>query len=175
MIIAIKGVRNTGKTTFIEKLLEKLQGYQVVVIKSSEHERIDKKGKDSFRYRKAGSIASMMVMREESVIFMKPMELEEAISFVERKISPDFIIVEGNESIEKLKCRVVDMAEEPDLEQIYEDMVRSIKRRKMEIFVDGKKLPMNEFVEGLMYNTIKAMLSTLKRGEGGSVEIVMRE
>jgi len=175
MIVAIKGARNTGKTTFIERLLEKLHDYKVVVIKSSEHERIDEDGKDTFRYRKAGGIASVMIMKEESVIFMKPMELEDAVSFVARKFSPDFIIVEGNKSVETLKCRVVDMAEKPDVEQVYNDMVRSIKRRRMEIFIDGKKLPMNEFVERLMYNTIKAMLSTLKRGEGKEAEILIKE
>ena len=175
MIIAIKGKKNSGKTTFIEKLLEKLKGYSIVVIKSSGHERIDDENKDTFRYRKAGGKAALIAVKKESVLFMESMSLEDAISFVRRKLTPDFIIVEGYESVENLKCRVVDVEENPDVEAIYQDMIKSLKRRRMEIFVDGKPLPMNEFVEKMMYNVVKSMLSTLKRGEGKEVEILLRE
>ena len=175
MIIAIKGKKNSGKTAFIEKLLKKLNGYREVVIKSSGHERIDDESKDTFRYRKAGSRAALIAVKEESVLFMDSMGLEDAISFVRRKLAPDFIIVEGYKSVENLKCRVVDVEEKPDVEAIYQDMIKSLKRRRMEIFVDGKPLPMNEFVEEMMYNVVKSMLSTLKRGEGKEVEILLHE
>jgi len=173
MIVAIKGVKNSGKTAFIEKLLERLKGYRVVVIKSSEHDRIDREGKDTFRYREAGSAAALLLAGKESVIFSRAMNVEEAISFAMRKFLPDFIIVEGNKSVENLKCRIVDMEKEADVDGLYHDMVKSLKRRKLEIFVDGKKLPMNEFVENIFYNVLKSMLSTLKRGEGKEVEIFL--
>lgn len=40
MILAIKGEKNSGKTTLIEKLLKKIDG-KVVVIKSSSINELD--------------------------------------------------------------------------------------------------------------------------------------
>ncbi len=175
MIIAIKGEKNSGKTAFIEKLLEKLQGYRVVVIKSSEHERIDKEGKDTFRHREAGAMASILLVKKESIVFTDAMDVEEAISFVRRKLMPDFIIIEGNKSLEGLKYRVVEMKDKPDVNALYNDMIKSLKKRRLEIFVDGKKIPMNDFVEDIFYSVIETMLSKLKGGEGREVEIFLHD
>ena len=94
MIIAIKGEKKSGKTAFIEKLLEKLRGYKIIVIKSSEHERIDEEGKDTFRYREAGAVASIIVARNEIVLFSNENGLDKAINLA-KKLMPDLIIVEG--------------------------------------------------------------------------------
>ena len=50
--------KNSGKTTLVERLIGVFlrKGLKVSTIKHSHHKfQIDKKGKDSFRHRKAGS------------------------------------------------------------------------------------------------------------------------
>jgi molybdopterin-guanine dinucleotide biosynthesis protein MobB len=179
MIIAIRGEKNSGKTAFIEKLLEKLRDYKIVVIKSSEHERIDEEGKDTFRYRKAGATASIIVARNEIVLFSNENGLHEAINLA-RKLMPDLIIVEGYESVKRLNCRTIGVEKEIDIDKIYREVLEEIKkekerRKKVEIFVDGKNLPLNNFVKELFHKTMKAMLSCLKGGEGKEIEIMIRE
>jgi len=170
MILCIKGDKGSGKTTFIENLLKKLD-CKVVVIKSSEHSEIDTKGKDSYRYRKAGAKASIIVARKETAIFMENIELKQAIE-IAKKMGADLIIVEGRKSIEELNCFVIDMEEKPDINEILK-IANKMKRKKkeIEIYVDGKELPLNNFMRKLLCNTIKAMLSNLKGGNGEKIEI----
>ncbi len=177
MIIAIKGEKKSGKTAFIEKLLEKLRGYKIIVIKSSEHERIDEEGKDTFRYREAGAVASIIVARNEIVLFSNENGLDKAINLA-KKLMPDLIIVEGYESVEKLNCRIIEVEKEIDIDKIYEEAMKEIKKykeKKVVIFVDGEELSINKFVEEIFYKTMKAMLSCLRGGEGKEIEIMIRE
>ena len=53
-IAAVSGVKNSGKTTFMEKLISELagQGYRVAVIKHDGHEfQADREGTDTYRMR----------------------------------------------------------------------------------------------------------------------------
>ncbi len=57
-IIAVSGVKNSGKTTFLEKLIPLLRkrGYRVAVIKHDGHDFVpDVPGTDSFRFAAAGA------------------------------------------------------------------------------------------------------------------------
>lgn len=57
-LVAVSGVKNSGKTTFIEKLIPVLQrkGYRTAVIKHDGHDfEPDVKGTDTWRMRKAGA------------------------------------------------------------------------------------------------------------------------
>ena len=57
-IAAVSGVKNSGKTTFMEKLISELagQGYRVAVIKHDGHEfQADREGTDTYRMRQAGT------------------------------------------------------------------------------------------------------------------------
>ena len=57
-IAAVSGVKNSGKTTFMEKLISELagQGYRVAVIKHDGHEfQADREGTDTYRMRQAGA------------------------------------------------------------------------------------------------------------------------
>lgn len=172
MLIAIKGEKNSGKTSFIEKMLEKLKDFKIIVIKSSGHEKIDEEGKDTYRYRKAGAEASIIVAKEETAIFINNVSIEEAIKLA-RKFSPDLIIVEGYKSIENLNCKIIDMEKNPNVDEICNEILKEMKRKRIEIFVDGKILPLNKFVEEIFYKTIEAMLSCLKNGKGKEIEIRM--
>jgi molybdopterin-guanine dinucleotide biosynthesis protein B len=57
-IVSVVGKSNSGKTTLIEKMVEKLveRGYRVATIKHNLHGfDIDHEGKDSWRHKKAGA------------------------------------------------------------------------------------------------------------------------
>ena len=74
-VVAVSGVKNSGKTTFIEAVLPILShmGLRVAVIKHDGHEFTpDVPGTDSYRYRQAGAWGSaiysagrFMVVKEE--------------------------------------------------------------------------------------------------------------
>ncbi|MCP3939884.1 MAG: molybdopterin-guanine dinucleotide biosynthesis protein B [Desulfobacteraceae bacterium] len=63
-IICITGKSNSGKTTLLEKLIFELnsRGYKIGSVKHT-HDRFDfdKKGKDSWRHKKAGAAATLVV------------------------------------------------------------------------------------------------------------------
>ncbi len=176
MLIAVKGEKDSGKTTLIEKLLKSLHNYKIVVIKSSEHATIDVEGKDSHRYMKGGAEAAIIVAEKETAIFLDSMQIEDAIQ-IARKFMPDLIIVEGYKKVEALSCRIID-AENVEQDEIIEEIAREVekeKKKRLSIFVDGKELPLNKFVEELFYKTLLAMLSCLRGGEGNEAEIVIRD
>lgn len=167
MILGIKGEKNSGKTSLIEKLLAAIDGkVEVVVIKSSSHDKFDEEGKDTWRYRKAGAKAAIIVGGETACY--STMSMEEAI-LMAKKMHPDLIIIEG---FEKVKGDVI-VSPDESVEEVLKMI--SLKRKKIEIFVDGKKLPLNDFIAELFYKTIKAMLSTLKNGEGKEIDIIIND
>lgn len=62
-VLSIVGKSESGKTTLIEKLIPELKrrGYRVGIVKHAHHGfDIDRKGKDSYRHKKAGADAVMV-------------------------------------------------------------------------------------------------------------------
>lgn len=167
MILGIKGEKGSGKTTLIEKLIPKIDG-KVIVIKSSSTRQFDTPGKDTWRYRKAGAEASIIVGGEETAIFSS-MNINDAIVMA-KKMHPDLIIVEGYENV---KGDIIVNAGKINEKEILKMI--ELKRKNIEIFVDGKKMPLNDFVSNIFYKTIKAMLSTLKGGEGKEIDIIIND
>ncbi|MCG8684968.1 MAG: molybdopterin-guanine dinucleotide biosynthesis protein B [Desulfobacterales bacterium] len=72
-IISITGKSNSGKTTFLEKLITELtqRGYRIGAVKHT-HEKFefDKEGKDSWRHKKAGARATLVVT-DQTVALVK--------------------------------------------------------------------------------------------------------
>ncbi len=99
-VFGIVGWKNSGKTTFMEKLVQDicLKRYSVSTIKHAHHSfDIDKDGKDSFRHRQAGA-REVLVSSENrwalmsEVVNNRQPSLKQLIS----KMSPvDLILVEG--------------------------------------------------------------------------------
>ncbi len=64
-VLGIIGHSKTGKTTLVERLIGalKAKGLRVATAKHHPHDlRIDKPGKDSHRHRKAGAVATMLLL-----------------------------------------------------------------------------------------------------------------
>ncbi len=96
-LLFVSGKSNSGKTTFIEKLLPVLvkRGISACVVKDIHLEWfcIDQEGKDTWRHWKAG--ASTVVARghgETDILVKRRLELEEILPAVE---DADLVIAEG--------------------------------------------------------------------------------
>ncbi len=98
VVNVVSEVSNVGKTTVIEGMIKELKsrGYSVGTIKHDAHGfDIDKKGKDTYRHREAGS-ETVIISSRNRMAMIKEVEdeipLEELINMVSDK---DFVIVEG--------------------------------------------------------------------------------
>jgi molybdopterin-guanine dinucleotide biosynthesis adapter protein len=66
-VVSIVGHSGSGKTTLVEKLIRELcvRGIKVATIKHAHHKvELDTPGKDSFRYKDAGAVMSMLLTRD---------------------------------------------------------------------------------------------------------------
>ena len=110
-LFAISGFSGSGKTTLIEVLIPLFleKGLNVGVVKHAHHSfQIDQKGKDSFKYRSAGAIETvvsssrrMAYVKENRRLEREP-ELKELVSKFKNS---DLVLVEGfkHEKIVKLQ------------------------------------------------------------------------
>jgi molybdopterin-guanine dinucleotide biosynthesis protein B len=67
MVISIVGHSGAGKTTLVEKLIRELcaRGMKIATIKHAHHKvELDTPGKDSYRYKDAGAMMSMLLTRD---------------------------------------------------------------------------------------------------------------
>ena len=95
-VFAFSGFSGSGKTTLIEKLIPlfKEQGMKICVIKHDAHQfEMDKEGKDTYRFSKAGADSVMISSETRSARVNEfPKTLEDMI---EECAWADVIIVEG--------------------------------------------------------------------------------
>ncbi|MCS7098106.1 MAG: molybdopterin-guanine dinucleotide biosynthesis protein B [Candidatus Methanomethyliaceae archaeon] len=82
-----------GKTTLIEKIIREMvkRGLRVCAIKHSSHHIEEDYGKDSWRFRRAGAMASALISNNGIIYVSNPNFVFSIIS----SINPDFIICEG--------------------------------------------------------------------------------
>jgi molybdopterin-guanine dinucleotide biosynthesis protein B len=98
-VVSIVGKSNTGKTTFIEKMIPEFvrRGYRVATIKHGAHGfDIDHEGKDTWRYRQAGAHTTLISSPQKVALIEsvdKDHDIEELIEKYIRNV--DIIIVEG--------------------------------------------------------------------------------
>ena len=87
---------NTGKTTYMEKLIAELtkRGVRVAAVKHDGHNlALDKPGKDSWRFAQAGAETVAVSSGEVSaVMYYRPLSLDEILSHIS---GVDIILLEG--------------------------------------------------------------------------------
>lgn len=96
-VAAVSGIKNSGKTTFLEKLVLELtqRGYRVAVIKHDGHEfQADRDGTDTYRMQQAGAYGTCIFSKGQWQMVKKQpdVKVEELIGFFPEV---DFILLEG--------------------------------------------------------------------------------
>lgn len=97
VIIAISGVKNSGKTTLIERIIPKLnnEGLKVATVKHDGHDfDADIEGTDTFKHRKAGAYGTAIFSKNKFMVIkeQKHTHEDELISYFS---DCDVILLEG--------------------------------------------------------------------------------
>ena len=109
VLLAVSGVKNSGKTTLIERILPKLdeKGFKVATVKHDGHDfECDIEGTDTFKHRKAGAYGTAIFSKNKFMIIkeQKDTEEEELISYFSEA---DIIILEGFKYSDYPKIEIV--------------------------------------------------------------------
>lgn len=93
------GHSNSGKTTFVEKLIPELsrRGLRVATMKHAHHSvSLDTEGKDSWRYKQAGATMSMLVTKSAVQLVADAVDRREPQALAERFLGEaDLVLAEG--------------------------------------------------------------------------------
>ncbi len=115
-LICIVGHSNTGKTTFLEKLIAefKRRGYRVGAVKHHHGEfEIDHPGKDSWRFARAGADAVCISAPQKAAVIRRverELALEDIISLLN---GVDIVLAEGYKSTNRPRIEVLAPQGEP--------------------------------------------------------------
>ncbi len=105
------GHSNAGKTTFVEQLLAELtrRGRRVAAIKHAHHAvELDTAGKDSWRYKQAGAVMSMLVTRDALQLVADATDRREPQQLAARFLGEaDLVLAEGFSHAAGLKIEVL--------------------------------------------------------------------
>lgn len=98
-IVSIVGKSDSGKTTFIEKLLPELvrRGYRVATVKHDVHGfEVDREGKDSWRHKQAGAHTTV-ISSPQKVALIRDVEKDLTLAELREKLiqDVDLILSEG--------------------------------------------------------------------------------
>lgn len=109
VIIAISGVKNSGKTTLIERIIPKLnnEGLKVATVKHDGHDfDADIEGTDTFKHRKAGAYGTAIFSKNKFMVIkeQKNTQEEELISYFS---DCDVILLEGFKFSDYPKIEIV--------------------------------------------------------------------
>lgn len=108
-VISVVGKSNSGKTTYLEKLIRELKhrGYKLAIIKHDVHGfEIDHPGKDTWRHAQAGADV-VCISSGQKMAMIKKVEQELPLDEVIRYIDGvDIIITEGYKRETKRKIEV---------------------------------------------------------------------
>lgn len=98
-VFTIVGHSGSGKTTLIEKLLHELcgMGLRVATIKHAHHKvTLDTPGKDSYRYKQAGAVMSMLVTSSELQLVADVVDRRDPEQLARRFLGEaDLVLAEG--------------------------------------------------------------------------------
>lgn len=201
-IVCVVGASNSGKTTFLEKLIPELRqrGYRVGTVKHDVHGfEMDREGKDTWRHRQAGA-AAIAISSPVQTAVIRQTEVEMTLDELAGRYfwTEDILLAEGFKRSRFPKVEIFRSAVEPApictaadnlLAVVTDDPVscdvatfplagvaavadlienRFLKDRKehsITVHLDGKRLPMNDFVQDIVVGGIRGMLSTLRGWE----------
>ncbi len=99
-VVAVVGRSRAGKTTLIERLIRTLgRKARIAVVKHSHHREIDLdvRGKDTWRFARAGATAVLGVSQHRVILTShRTLSLAESVRLLSRETPrPDWVFVEG--------------------------------------------------------------------------------
>jgi len=106
--VAVVGFKKAGKTLVVEALVKELtkRGFRVGTLKhGSERHPLDTPGKDTWRHKESGSIASAILTSGGSAVFInRPFGITDAVKCLG---DLDFLILEGFKSLDSVAKIIV--------------------------------------------------------------------
>jgi molybdopterin-guanine dinucleotide biosynthesis protein B len=110
-IVSVVGRSDSGKTTFLEKLIPalKARGLRVAVVKHDSHGfEMDRPGKDTWRLRQAGADAVMISAPNQMALIRSGLEREASLDELATLVgdSVDLVLTEGYKAGNKPKVEV---------------------------------------------------------------------
>jgi len=110
-VISIVGHSGSGKTTLVEKLIRELcaRGVKVATIKHAHHKvELDTPGKDSFRYKDAGAVMSVLLTRDALQLVADAKEQREPEQLAQRFLGEaELVLAEGFSHAPGIKIEVL--------------------------------------------------------------------
>ncbi|MFZ2300833.1 MAG: molybdopterin-guanine dinucleotide biosynthesis protein B [Gallionella sp.] len=98
-VFTVVGHSGSGKTTLVEKLVRELsgRGLRVATIKHAHHKVVlDTPGKDSYRYKQAGAVMSMLVTSNELQLVADAVDRRDPEPLAQRFLGEaDMVLAEG--------------------------------------------------------------------------------
>jgi molybdopterin-guanine dinucleotide biosynthesis protein B len=127
-VVSIVGKGDSGKTTFLEKLIRELssRGVKVATVKHHVHDYdIDTPGKDSWRHARAGAFATMVSSPEKfAVIHEVAAEMPlDGIAAVAGNTGADILLTEGYKIEGRNRIEVSRVARSEELISAPEDLL----------------------------------------------------
>jgi len=177
-VFGIYGESGSGKTRLITDIIKRLtkEKFKIACIKITDKKiNIDKKGKDTWKYEKAGSELVVLSSKFQTDFLIKnKLDIQKIITQINCLNKYDLILIEGANDNFTQKIRLGNIkirkntiqTYKGDSEQLIETIKKEISRRKnmekINIKVNGKKIPLTEFPADFITNTIVGMLKSLK-------------
>jgi molybdopterin-guanine dinucleotide biosynthesis protein B len=180
VIIGFYGYSKSGKTKLITELIShyKKHNYKIACIKqTTKSYDVDKRGKDTYLFASIGSkIIVFKTNKQTSFIINNEMKIKNIIEYITRNHDLDIIFIEGAKDFFIPKIRI---GEKPlmkntifnydnDINKVISIINKKIDERlnqmnnKIELRVNGKKIPLTEFPNTFIKNTLFGMIKSLK-------------
>lgn len=108
-VVAFVGKSDSGKTTFVEKVIAELtaRGYRVATVKHHVHDfDIDVPGKDSYRHAAAGSVVTMVSSPDKFAVIRKVERERTLEEMAEEAGDVDILVAEGFKRASKVRIEI---------------------------------------------------------------------
>ncbi|MHB1294018.1 MAG: molybdopterin-guanine dinucleotide biosynthesis protein B [Anaerolineae bacterium] len=152
-IISVVGWHNSGKTTFLERLIVALKrrGLRIATVKHSRGGfDVDREGTDTWRYAQAGSDVVAITAGNRMALLRRAeteFRLEDVLASL--PVDLDLIVVEGYKSLSLPKIEVIGVTEGEGRIAPPEELVALVSAKPMPAEEDGAPVFRPEDAEGV--------------------------